>query len=91
MQAAKKNQRMSNLPPRKAPGGRNPNMNKLYNRVVDFIEQEGVKFATDSDGDRFVDSLHKTLWYIDGHHTTIGGSSTNRACKIPYVFTQFQG
>lgn len=77
-----------NLPQRKPPDGKYPNLDKLHNSLVQFLEQQGVRFPTPVAGDLFVDGLKHCLFYIDGHHATIGSNSKFR---IPEVFRQFQG
>ena len=66
------------------------NKDKLFNALVDYLEEHGLFWRADevdSFGVNFVKSLCEVLWYIDGHHDTLHG----RGCSIPTCFVTFQG
>jgi hypothetical protein len=43
---------------------------RLYNDILKFLEVRNLKFGSDAKafGEKLVQSLTETLWYIDGHH-----------------------
>ena len=62
---------------------------RLYNNILKFLEVRNLKFSSDAkaSGEKLVQSLTDTLWYIDGHHHLLSERST---APVPSVFEQFQ-
>lgn len=69
-------------PPKKVYNGKD----KLYNRVIEYLENEGAGFSVNcgKDMNEIVDTIVSVLWKIDGHHGTI--ESASGVNKIPSAF-----
>ena len=62
---------------------------QLYNDVIAFLEKNRWEWTTggESYGKEFVQGLHETLWYLDGHHQIFA----DRSHPIPSLFKGFIG
>jgi len=61
----------------------------LYNDLLKLADQKGLKLSHSDveSGKRYFVTLTSTLWYINGHHSSL----SDRGCKIPELFKTFQG
>ena len=62
---------------------------KLYNDLLKLADRKGLKLSHGDveSGKRYFVTLTSTLWYIDGHHSSLNDCG----CKIPELFKTFQG
>ena len=62
---------------------------EMFNDLVSLFEEKNWKWndGGSSHGNNFVFGLRDTLWYIDGHHSTL----EERSCPIPEPFSKFVG
>ena len=61
---------------------------EMFNELVSLFEEQNLKWnGGSSHGKNFVFGLRDTLWYIDGHHSTL----EERTCPIPKPLSKFVG
>ena len=64
------------------------NRDRLYNDGIRLMQEMGVRWTDPQRyGVPFLENLSNALWYIDGHHSTIG----EKAPKVPEIFSRFTG
>ena len=63
---------------------------ELRNSVIDFLKDSNLGWSAayvKVCGDRFVEILTETLWYLDGHRSTLDA----RCLSLPSLFSRFSG
>jgi len=62
---------------------------RIYNDLLTLAGQKGLKLPHNDveSGKRYFMTLTSTLWFIDGHYTSLA----DRGYKIPELFNTFQG
>ena len=64
------------------------NKDRMFNDLVHLMKELGVRWTNpNAYAIPFLKKLCDVLWYIDGHHNTIG----ERGCKVPTMFAKFSG
>ena len=75
--------------PDKVEISRKNNKQKLYNDVIDLLQQNGLGWMKQnvlSEGRPFILQLVDILWQLDGHHEKLAAQS----CAVPDIFASFQ-